>query len=432
MTLKIEKIKRICSDHKDWSMIFALYFIGLIFRFSIIYIIAWDWDLHYEYAEIAKYILAGQGYSWDWYKTLPPQPTAAFVPIYTYFVAFMIAVFAHPARAVYLIQAALSALGVIPAFLLGKKLVDKKTGFVCAGLYSFFPEFVYSSTKMTPEAIMLPAVMIIFYLYLQFKEYLVMRQISYPLILLGAFIGIGALMKESIILMLPACIIGLILVKHSRSSVIRGIIFICLGSAIAIAPWSIRNMVVMKKPIILRTGYGINIWRGNHEGATGTARTSFGENIEYGLDSDYKQYIESNYPKTELELDKFYMTEATKFIRNHPLKYLWLTTKRIVYFFTIDPTHPLTMNIPYIGGYIFALIFGIWGALILKAKGCLDNIFLITTLLFLAFYAPVMMLPRYRMVFTLILIILSSISITEFYPRVIQRFASKTIITSAH
>jgi hypothetical protein len=159
--------------------------------------------------------------------------------------------------------------------------------------------------------------------------------------------------------------------------------------------------------------YGFNLWRGNHPGATGTPRIDPDNVIESALDPKYRKYIEENHPQTELELDKFYYDEAVRFIKDNPGEFAWLTVKRILYFITFDPTHPLTRNVVYLGGHLFLLVFGFWGAILLRRNNRLDNIFIILPLVALFFYAPVIMLPRYRLFFTMVLLWLSSVPIAS-------------------
>jgi len=134
---------------------------------------------------------------------------------------------------------------------------------------------------------------------------------------------------------------------------------------------------------------------------------------EADLDPEYKNYIELNHPNTEVGIDKFYLDEAMKFIKADPGRYARLTLKRIFYFLVFDPTHPLTTNFVYIGGYIFAVIFGIWGAIILGKTGKFDSIFIFIPIVFLIFYAPVIILPRYRLTVVMMLVSLSGVSLTK-------------------
>lgn len=393
----------------DRRALISIYLIALIIRVAIIVAAAWNRGIHFENAQIAEYIISGQGYNWDWYKSIPPQPTAILPPIYTYFLAFFMAVFANPARLIYFSQAILNSLGIIPGFYLGKFLADRKTGVVTAGLFALFPEMAYAPTKMISEPLALPLVILVVFLYLRIKKRSEEDNSVRGFFWLGLLMGVAALVKMSIAFIFLSCVLGLLFSRGINRLSTRSMILMGIGFVIAVSPWTIRNTIVFDRFVPLRTMYGFNLWRGNHPGATGTPRINPDETVESALDPEYQKYIDENHPQTELELDKFYYDEAVRFIKENPGEFVWLTIKRIVYFITFDPTHPLTRNVVYLGGHLFLLLFGIWGAILLKREKNLDNIFIIIPLVALFFYAPVVMLPRYRLFFTLVLLLLSTV-----------------------
>jgi 4-amino-4-deoxy-L-arabinose transferase-like glycosyltransferase len=397
------------KHYLNTGTILGLIFIGgLIFRIGIIYVYAWNTGLHYEFAEIARNIIYGYGYSWGWYGSVPLQPTAAFVPLYTYFLAIFMAVFEEPARFIYFSQAILNALGIYAAYLLVKHLSDKNSGLIAAGLYAFFPEIAYATTKMVPEAIISGPVLLAFYLFLKMKPKLLLSVSTIRFFWLGIFIGLLALMKASLLFLYVAFAISLLVSGFKRMPVLKSILLLSIGVVLAVSPWLIRNTIVMGKPVF-RTTYGFNLWRGNYPGASGTGRLLPGATREVLPDDEYFNYIDQNQSGTEIEIDEFFTKEAIRLIKQNPGGFLKLTAKRIFYFLVFDPSHPLARNIIYLGGYAFAVVFGTWGAVILKRRKRLDISFVLVPLLHLFLYAPVMILPRYRMILVWLLVCLASI-----------------------
>jgi len=393
--------------------ILGLIFVGaLVFRIGIIYLYAWNTGLHYEYAEIAKNIIDGHGYSWGWYGSVPLQPSAAFEPLYTYFLAFFMAILGEPARFIYFSQVILNALGIYAAYLLGKHLGDKNGGLMAAGLYAFFPEIASAPTRMVPEAIISGPVLLVFYLFLKMKSELLNHVITKRFLWLGIFIGLLALMKASMLLLYIALVLSLLVSGFKRTPVMKAIMLLSLGVALAVSPWLIRNYIIMGKPVF-RTTYGFNLWRGNYPGASGTGRLLPGATREILPSDGYFNLIERNQPHTEIEIDEFLTREAVRLIKQDPIRFCTLTAKRIFYFLTFDPSHPLTRNAIYLGGYIFAVVFGLWGAVILIKQKGLDISFILAPLLHLFLYAPVMILPRYRMILVWLLVCLASIPIAR-------------------
>lgn len=402
---------------KNWFLITTIFFVSLLFRIAIIFIIAWDRGLHYETVEIARYIVAGHGYWWNWYNSIPAQPTAILPPIYTYFVALFMAFFKNPARWIYVFQAIFNSFGVIPSFYLGKYLNGKKTGVTAAGLFAIFPEIAYSPTKIVAEPIVIAFTVLIILLFLRSKSKMITTGFYRHFIWLGLLIGFVALIKANTAFVFLACFFSLIITRYNRKILFKAAFLLGLGFTFAISPWVVRNTIVFNKPVY-RTMYGFNLWRGNHPGASGTGRLDPNTISEDKLDPEYKEYIRLNHPDKEIDLDKFYTNEAIKFIKQDPQRYAWLTLKRIIYFITFDPTHPLTRNVVYIGGYIFVLIFGIWGAILLKKLKRFDNIFILIPIVFLIFYSPVIILPRYRFVVVWMLLALSSVPVAKILSKI--------------
>ncbi len=400
---------------KDKNILVVVFLSALLFRVAIFIVLAWDSGLHFENAQIAQYIIQGQGYAWDWYGQIPPQPTAILPPIYTYFLAFFLAFFNDPARWIYISQAVLNSIVIIPAFYLGKLLWDRKTGIVAAATFAFFPEIAFGPTKMVSEPLLIPLIIFILVLYLKAKNSLYTGNAGKCFFRLGCLLGLAALVKASAFFILISFGLGIIISNGVKRPVFKPLLLMAIGFCIVISPWSIRNTIVFNKFVPMRTMYGFNLWRGNHPGATGTPRINPTTPVEAALDSEYKEYIEKNHPLTELGIDAFYRDEAIKFIKANPGEFVRLTLKRALYFFTFDPTHPLTRNIVYIAGHLFLLWFGFWGALIMKKNRMFDNIFILIPLVSLLFYMPVVILPRYRLFLTLMLMLLSTIPIATVF-----------------
>lgn len=398
---------------KDWFILMVIYILALLTRIIGIYIFSWNRGPHFENYEIAQYIVEGKGYWWDWHHTIPPQPTALLPPIYTYFLVFFMKLFDNPCRVIYIVQSFLNALIVLPAFYIGKHLGGKKTGIVAACLFAFFPEVAIEPAKLISEPLFTPCIILAFYLFLIYKERLVETGSYRQFIWLGILLGITTLIKTTASLVTLACFTSLFFAGIKKKTYYFAIAIMFLGFFIATFPWNLRNFIVMEKPMLFTSNFGFNIWRGNHPWGSGTEYIDPNTVSEAKLPPEYLEYLEKNRPQTETELDKFYLSEAIGFIKDDPKMYASRTLKRMLYFITIDPTHPLTRNILYIGGYLFVLFFGIWGMILSKRKGRLDSVFIIIPIAFFCFYTPIVNVPRFRLVAILILLIFSSIPVTR-------------------
>lgn len=412
---------------KDWFVLIVIYVIALLFRIIGVYVLSWNRGPHFENYAIAQYIVEGKGYWWDWSGWVPPQPTALLPPIYTYFLVIFMKLFTNPCKIIYISQAFLNALGIIPSFYLGRQLNNRKTGIIAALLYAVFPEVAITSAKLISEPLFVPCVILSFYLFLKFKHKLIESDSYRDFIWLGIFMGFTTLIKTTGSLIILAFFISLFIIKNKKKTVYMAVLLLGLGFFLSTLPWNIRNLVVMNKPMMFTSNFGYNLWRGNHPWGSGTEYINPEKVSESELPPEYTRYLEINRPQKEVELNKFFLNEATKFIKQDPARYIKLTLKRMIYFLTIDTTHPLTRNVFYVGGYIFVVVFGIWGGLLLKREKYLDKIFIVTPIIFFCFYTPIINVPRFRLVPILILLVLSSISISKILSK--NKFINKFLIS---
>jgi len=403
--------------NKIWFNLFIIYILAVLVRLLLVYIFSWNRGLHFESVQIAEYILKGYGYWWDWYKMIPAQPTAILTPLYTHFLALFMYLFDEPAKYIYIAQALLNALIIVPGYLLGKNLGGTKNGLILALLVAVYPEIAFMPARMVAETITIVLVFYSVYLYLKYKTLLLTEGKVIGFGALGVILGLTTLAKENTAFVFLACFAGLLFINTKKTSWLKAAFILGLSFTVTLSPWLIRNYMVFDKPVF-RTMYGFNLWRGNHPGASGTGRLSPESISEASLDPEYQKFIDENHPNTELGIDKFYFDEAMRFIREDPMRYAWLTTKRMIYFLVIDPTHPLTRNALYIGGYLFVAIFGVWGGIILKKRKQLDRIYILAPAITMACYVPVIVLPRYRLILIWILLILSSVALANIVARI--------------
>ncbi len=418
---------KILSKNSSRTGLWIIFAAAFVFRLLIIFIFAWDRGPHFENYAIAKNIVSGFGYSWDWDGILKVQPTALLPPIYTYFLVAFLYLFDEPSRWIYIAQAFLNSLGVFPAFGLGRQLRNERNGFLAAALYAFFPEIAISPTKMISEPLFIPGILMGLWIYRSLsankEKYIGARHFF----LFGLFLGFLTLIKTTGTLILAACCICLLLKNRFSGASLKSTALIFVGFILAISPWSVRNMVVLKAPVVLGSNMGYNLWRGNHPWSKGTEYLNPKQTSEAEIPLEYRKYLENNYPDKETELDSFFGKEAFRFIKENPKRYVNLVAKRALYFITYDPTHPLTRNLAYLGGYIFVVIFGVWGGLIARKLKTFDCVFILGPLLFFIFYIPIVMVPRFRIVMILVLLMLSSLSIGSLLERegYIRRLAHK-------
>jgi len=116
-----------------------------------------------------------------------------------------------------------------------------------------------------------------------------------------------------------------------RAAALRPIGLATLSFVLCLAPWIIRNVLVIGAPVITSTT-GENFWRGNHPGASGGGRDSDGGEIASlfaanpALPGPIRNVIATG---TERERDRVFALEAFKFIRSDPRAALELFASKL-------------------------------------------------------------------------------------------------------
>ena len=227
--------------------------------------------------------------------------------------------------------------------------------------------------------------------------------------LLGA---LTVLVKEAMLVFMLLMAVALLLHhKPFSRSVVRLILPLAAGGLIGMAPWIVRNALVQHAFVPVRTGYGVTMWLANHHGATGTSRTYNGVDILYTMDPAYMAELDARLPADEQDRDKVYLREVARFVRTYPLEYVQLCARRIQYYLWFDPTHPIARNLVYRIGYVLLLLAAIPGAIWAWRRRALDPLIPLVYFGYLVFYAPVLVLPRYRIIPVLILLLLASLTV---------------------
>jgi 4-amino-4-deoxy-L-arabinose transferase-like glycosyltransferase len=366
--------------------------------------------LIFEYTIIARNLINGKGFSWSDFGFQSLQPTSLFPPLYIYFCAFFTFISPHSFLPQYVAQALIAASGIVPAYLIGAKMYSGRTGWIFAVLYTVYPELVYVHSRPVPEFAYVVIALWMIYLYVVLLEKSAGSDSAMKIsLLLGLITGVGLMTKEGTGVVFGAIVLAIALKKKPFFLSLKShILPAVLVAVVCLVPWTVRNWIVQGRFIPLRTGAGMNLWVGNHPGGTGTPRTLDGKYSRYELPPDYAARFFSALPDDEQERDDYYKAEAMRFIREDPARYLNLCAKRLGYFLWFDPTHPLAKNTVYRLSYLLLLVFTIFGTVLALRANRLDIILPIILLGYLALYVPVMMLPRYRIIPIVLMLLVSA------------------------
>jgi 4-amino-4-deoxy-L-arabinose transferase-like glycosyltransferase len=290
-----------------------------------------SYNFGYETGRIARSIASGQGFSSPLHGS--SGPTAWLPPIYPYVLAGIFKIFGiysdNSALVAYTLNSLFSALTCLTIFSIGCKTFGPKVAAWAGWSWAFFPYAVFWSVGWV-WAISLSA----FLFSLAFLVALYLEHCAGPKAWLGFGLlwGLIALTDTALLSTLPFFIAWLCYrLRQQRMPLSRAIGAFTVALMLVVSPWLVRNYLTFGEFIFIRSNLGVELHLGNYEGAT-------------GLSAGRLLHPAGN----ERELEKFrrmgelpYVAEskrqALQFIVAQPGTFVWLTLKRILYFWTGTP-----------------------------------------------------------------------------------------------
>jgi len=283
-----------------------------------------------EVSSIAAHLASGKGFSSPF--GIDTGPTAWVAPAYPYFVSLVFRVFgihSPMSRAVVLSLQCLMAAGIpIAIYALGKRTVGERIGMWAAWIWTLSPIFFRWPTSwmwdFTASALLLSLLLILTLdlanegntkLWLRF----------------GALWGLVALVNPALLSLLPLTMAYAAFANHRgkrqwlRGLVLAGSLFLAI-----ISPWLIRNAIVFRQPVFLRSNYWFEFHLGNYHYSNGMG---FGGKHPAGNPLELAKYARLG----ELRYIQDAKNNALQFIHEYPGEFLSLTLHRIVWFWDGTP-----------------------------------------------------------------------------------------------
>lgn len=290
-----------------------------------------------EYGVVARNLAAGKGFvGGGWLG--PEAPTALNTPIYPFFLAgWLYSGLPMPYLWVELFQALLSSLIIYFTAEIARVWSTRSVGIITAFGLTFYPPLIYFCKQVSP------AIFSVFFTILSI--YIITRLSIEPTLKKGMLAGIVfglAILTEPILLVGIPGMGMLILLRRleiSSNKLLR--VFLVAGgvSCFVLMPWVVRNYLVFKRFVPLKTSMGLNLWMGNNPYATGYLYTSSGAPMQNKLQSEMLAMLAEVDEATRY---KILQSMAFEWIRSHPGEFLMLTFKRIGYLWWISPTYRVT------------------------------------------------------------------------------------------
>jgi len=315
------------------------------------------------YDFLAKDFLEGYGMNWLGIlkATYPPL-----YPIFLSFIYFLTGNNYISYFAVFFSQAILISFVCSLIFLIGKKLFDKKTGFLGAIIACFYQPFITVTSNLNLENLII--FISVFYIYLLTK--INKTSSNKKLFLLGIILGLAILIKAIFLTLLP--IITIIWLIFFTKSGLKKIIVIVIGCVLSLMPWLIRNYYQFHS-LIISTQSGPIFYVTTNPKYFNYTRLS-------GREAIWKHIQLSEIPRNNLLIK-----ESINFFKENFRTYFQQFIRNFIGLFNIHSKFVISS--------LFLAILGALAAFFKRKKSLILIIFL---LLFYSQYAVIFTFPRFR------------------------------------
>lgn len=281
-----------------------------------------------SYDALAHSLLEGRGYSFTekWYPFTPAYtPTAHWSFIYPLYLAGIYAVTGYHPLVARIVQAVVSgALICLLIYLIGRRVANKNTGLVAAGLAAVYGYFIYYNAALMTESFFIILVLLILYLSIELKE----TPTLIHWLVLGFSLGLAALLRQTILLFAPFLILWLFIELRARTIKWWFFALPVVIVILMVAPWTLRNYQIYDQFLLLNSNAGYALFASNNP----------------NLGTDWRNdIVVVPVPKelagqNEAQIDRALTKKGIEFILVDPERYLRLTLDKTLEYFKFWPS----------------------------------------------------------------------------------------------
>jgi len=183
----------------------------------------------------------------------------------------------------------------------------------------------------------------------------------------ASVIGLGVLTRPTILLfLLPLVWIAWRTSNTLKTRLGRCAAVIALTFAV-IAPWTIRNAIVLHHFVLTRSGSGFVFWLGHNPYTTGSAIDGSGTPIHFQAPPEFQKRIRGT---DELTRDRIFFDDAKTYIRRDPAAAIVRIGNRLAYFWWFSPQWGISYSpaakLVYVMWWMALLLLWIAGAAICR------------------------------------------------------------------
>ncbi|MEO7273499.1 MAG: hypothetical protein ABIX28_15835 [Vicinamibacterales bacterium] len=284
-----------------------------------------------EYLSLARSLSAGQGFVYDDAVEIGTGQQFGRAPGYPLFLAMIGAGqpgVAEAPRGIKIAQALIGAAGVWLIGLIALQASGPRAGAVAAGIAAIYPPLLtlpaYVLSETLYSTVALGGVLL-----LQNAAAGRSRAPRLRMAGVGAVWGTAVLIRPATIVFLPLAMLWLGVRRKYALALTLG-----CAAGLVIAPWTVRNMRVYDRFVLVASEGGVTFWTGNHPLAIGEGDLAANPAIKLAE----LEFRRSHAGLTPEALEPRYYADAMAYIRSHPGWWLGLVARKAYYL--VVPTGP--------------------------------------------------------------------------------------------
>jgi 4-amino-4-deoxy-L-arabinose transferase-like glycosyltransferase len=351
------------ADSRTRRLIGAAALVALVLRlgFSLLYWV--DRPLthdEHEYLTLARNIAAGNGFVYDSEIESGTAPRFGRAPGYPLFLAALDAGRPIPSSTPTIVKIVQSLVGAITVCLIGAIALQSagpRAGVVAAFIAAIYPALVWIPAYALSE-VLFCFVALLAVAVLQRAADLESNPVGIRLALLGgALTGLATLIRPAMLVFVPLALVWLVF----RRQPVRAAA-LAVATALVILPWTIRNVRVHDRFVLVASEGGVTFWTGNNALARGEGDLAANPDMKRA-ELEFRR----SYPGLSAEeLEPLYYRAALEWIRQHPLDWVILVARKA--FYTAVPigpsyaVHSARYRIASVVPYALILPFAVMGA----------------------------------------------------------------------
>lgn len=285
------------------------------------------WRFAWEMGMVARSIVTGKGFSSPYVGET--GPTAWFPPLYPYLLAAVFKIFGlftkASAIAILTINSLFSALTIIPIVAIARRSFGQRVAFYAGWIWVFFPYAIWAAAERIWENSLttLLLALLIWCTFALDDQATTRRWIGY-----GLLWGVAALSNPTVLAVLPFVLAWLCWRRRRRGQRwLSSAGMALLALVLVVAPWDIRNYLVLHKILPLRDNFWVEVRVGN----TGDISDIY---PDWAIPSTSAAQWNKLHRVGEIAYIAEMRDLALRFIRENPGVFAWLTWKRFVFVWT--------------------------------------------------------------------------------------------------